>query len=123
MRILIVSDTHREDEALKLLLEENAPLDMLIHLGDAEGSEMMYKNWLPLSTRLIVLKGNNDFFSDLESERSIRIGNSNCLLTHFNNLWDGTFFYILCIYHLNTFCCLNPVVLHLFLLFYYLVLI
>ena len=82
MRILIVSDTHREDEALKLLLEENAPLDMLIHLGDAEGSEMMYKNWLPLSTRLIVLKGNNDFFSDLESERSIRIGNSNCLLTH-----------------------------------------
>ena len=33
MKILIVSDTHRKDENLKWVLKEEAPLDMLIHLG------------------------------------------------------------------------------------------
>ena len=41
MKILIVSDTHRKDDNLKRVIEEQAPLDMLIHLGDAEGSEVL----------------------------------------------------------------------------------
>ena len=36
MKILIVSDTHRRDENLKLVIEQQTPIDMLIHLGDAE---------------------------------------------------------------------------------------
>ena len=55
---------------------------MMIHLGDAEGSEELYKHWLPLTTRLIVIRGNNDFFSDLDPEKEIRIGKYRCLLTH-----------------------------------------
>ena len=82
MKILICSDTHRKDENLKKVLEMEGPLDMLIHLGDAEGSETLYQNWLPLSTRLIVVRGNNDFFSSLDSERAVKIGKYNCLLTH-----------------------------------------
>ncbi|MFR9307538.1 MAG: metallophosphoesterase [Lachnospiraceae bacterium] len=82
MRVLIVSDTHRRDENLKKVLEKEGPIDLLIHLGDAEGSEQIFKSWLPDSTRLIVLKGNNDFFSDLETEETVRIGKYNCLLTH-----------------------------------------
>ena len=39
MKILIVSDTHRKDVNLKEILERSGRLDMLIHLGDAEGSE------------------------------------------------------------------------------------
>ena len=39
MKILVVSDTHRKDDNLKRVLSEECPLDMLIHLGDAEGSE------------------------------------------------------------------------------------
>ena len=39
MKILIVSDTHRKDDNLKKVIEKTSPLDMLIHLGDAEGSE------------------------------------------------------------------------------------
>lgn len=38
MKILIVSDTHRRDAALRDLIEDLKPLDMFIHLGDAEGS-------------------------------------------------------------------------------------
>ncbi len=82
MKILIVSDTHRRNENLKQLLERVSPIDMMIHLGDAEGSEELYKHWLPLTTRLIVIRGNNDFFSDLDPEKEIRIGKYRCLLTH-----------------------------------------
>ena len=39
MKILIVSDTHRKDENLKWVIRKTKPFDMLIHLGDAEGSE------------------------------------------------------------------------------------
>ena len=46
MKILIVSDTHRKDDNLKKVIEELKPLDMFIHLGDAEGSEVYIPEWL-----------------------------------------------------------------------------
>ena len=46
MKILIVSDTHRKDDNLKKVLEETAPIDMLIHLGDLEGSEQYIPEWV-----------------------------------------------------------------------------
>ena len=46
MKILIVSDTHRKDDNLKRVIEEQLPLDMLIHLGDAEGSEHLIAGWV-----------------------------------------------------------------------------
>ena len=39
MKILIVSDTHRRDGNLRAIIEKQSPFDMLIHLGDTEGSE------------------------------------------------------------------------------------
>ena len=39
MRILVISDTHRKHENLTRVLERVAPIDLLIHLGDAEGCE------------------------------------------------------------------------------------
>ena len=39
MRILIVSDTHRRHGYLMEALERVQPIDLLIHLGDAEGEE------------------------------------------------------------------------------------
>ena len=46
MKILIVSDTHRKDVNLKEILERSGRLDMLIHLGDAEGSEQEIASWV-----------------------------------------------------------------------------
>lgn len=82
MRVMIVSDTHRKDENLKCALEREMPVDMLIHLGDSEGSEHLFQNWLPLSTRFVAIRGNNDFFSVLEKEREMRIGGHKIFLTH-----------------------------------------
>lgn len=38
MKILIVSDTHRRDAALRDLIEDLKPLDMFIHLATRRGA-------------------------------------------------------------------------------------
>lgn len=82
MKILIVSDTHRKDENLKLVIDQERPLDMLIHLGDAEGSEYYIPEWVNPECRMEMVLGNNDFFSMLDKEREIQLGRHRVLLTH-----------------------------------------
>ena len=63
MKILIVSDTHRRDGNLREIIEKQSPFDMLIHLGDTEGSEAYFKEWVNNDNCVIrVVRGNNDFF-------------------------------------------------------------
>ena len=82
MKILIVSDTHRKDENLQKVIAENKPIDMLIHLGDSEGSEDKFPLWAGENCEMQMVLGNNDFFSDLDREREIKIGKYRVLLTH-----------------------------------------
>ena len=82
MKILIVSDTHRKDDNLKKVIEEQVPLDMLIHLGDAEGSEILIGDWVNEDCQLEMVMGNNDFFSSLEREIELELGPHRILLTH-----------------------------------------
>lgn len=80
MRILIVSDTHRRHDNLIEILDRVQPLDMLIHLGDAEGEEDYIE--LLAGCPVEIVAGNNDFFSDLPREKSLKIGKYRVLLTH-----------------------------------------
>lgn len=85
MKVLIVSDTHRRDGNLQNVIEKTAPFDMLIHLGDAEGSEDRIEVWCKEQNKTCetyVVLGNNDFFSNLEREKEIKIGNYKAFLTH-----------------------------------------
>ena len=82
MKILVVSDTHRKDDNLKLVLSEECPLDMLIHLGDAEGSEHFVPDWVNPECRMEMVLGNNDFFSRLDREREIDIAGHKAFITH-----------------------------------------
>lgn len=82
MRVLIVSDTHRKDENLKKVIEKHLPLDMLIHLGDAEGSDAKIAGWVNEDCDLEMVLGNNDFFSRLDREKELKIGRYRILLTH-----------------------------------------
>ena len=41
MKILIVSDTHRNNRNFLKVVVKTAPLDMVIHCGDVEGSEVL----------------------------------------------------------------------------------
>lgn len=82
MKILVVSDTHRRDENLKLVIAQTAPIDMLIHLGDAEGSERFIPEWVNPRCYMAMVQGNNDFFSALKPELEIEIGGHKVFLTH-----------------------------------------
>ena len=86
MRILIISDTHRKHKNLEMLLGRVLPLDLVIHHGDAEG----YEDYIAELVRcpLEIVAGNNDFFSKLEREKMILIGNYKVLLTH------GNYYYV-----------------------------
>ena len=80
MKILIVSDTHRRHDNLIEILECMQPIDMLIHLGDAEGEEDYIEVLAGCPVEIIA--GNNDFFSDLPREKSLQLGKYRVLLTH-----------------------------------------
>lgn len=80
MRILIVSDTHKKHDNLKRVLECVSPVDLLIHLGDAEGYEDIIGQMAGCPIEIVA--GNNDFFSKLPREKELQIGNYRALITH-----------------------------------------
>lgn len=85
MKILIVSDTHRRNGNLQEVIEQTAPFDMLIHLGDGEGSEELVTSWCleqNQNCEVHMVLGNNDFFSCLDREKEISIGPYRAFLTH-----------------------------------------
>ena len=88
MKILIVSDTHRYDENLKLVIKETAPIDMLIHLGDVEGSEIYIPEWVNPGCEIQMVRGNNDFFSDLPQEEEFEVMGRHIFITH------GHYYYV-----------------------------
>ena len=71
MKILIVSDTHKKNENYFKVLEMHHP-DMVIHCGDAEGSEYALSSAAECPVYIVL--GNNDFFSDLPREITLDIG-------------------------------------------------
>lgn len=80
MKILIVSDTHGKDTNLEKVLEQECPVDLLIHCGDIEGQED-YINALA-KCPVCMVSGNNDFFSDLSREEELEINGRKVLVTH-----------------------------------------
>ena len=86
MRILIVSDTHKKHKNLEEILERERPIDLMIHLGDAEG----YEDYIAelAGCPLEIVAGNNDFFSNLDREKELQIGKYKVLITH------GHYYYV-----------------------------
>lgn len=85
-KIMIVSDTHRRHEGLKAALAIESPIDMMIHLGDAEGEEDYIAALADCPLEIIA--GNNDYFSELQREKVIEIAGKKVLLTH------GHYYYV-----------------------------
>ncbi len=80
MKILIVSDTHGYESYLYRALEREGDVDLLIHLGDVEGRDDEIR--MVTGCRCIFISGNNDFFSALPLEKTIKIGPYRAYLTH-----------------------------------------
>lgn len=86
MKILIISDTHRNLTNLETILDRVKPIDRLIHLGDAEGQDDMIAEMAGCPMDIVL--GNNDFFSCLEKEKELEIGQYKILITH------GHYYYV-----------------------------
>ena len=88
MKVLIVSDTHRnEDNLIKALEKEKNP-DLLIHCGDVEGAEYEIEHYAGCS--VVFVAGNNDFFSHLPREVELQIGDCKAWITHGHNYYVNT---------------------------------
>lgn len=86
MKIMIVSDTHKQHKNLQKALTQVGEIDLLIHLGDAEGCEDYIEEMAGCPIEIVA--GNNDFFTSLEKEKEITIGKYEVLLTH------GHYYYV-----------------------------
>ena len=80
MRILVVSDTHGQRAELKEVISKTRPFDYLIHCGDTEGleDEIAREAACPCT----IVRGNNDFFTDLKEEEVVEIGGQRIFVTH-----------------------------------------
>lgn len=86
MRILIVSDTHKAHKGLEKVIERTDHIDMLIHLGDTEGGEDYIEALAGCPSHIV--RGNNDFFSQLPAEEEFDVGNYHIFITH------GHYYYV-----------------------------
>ena len=86
MRILIVSDTHKSHRNLERVLERVCPIDMMLHLGDTEGGEDYIASLVDCPVHII--RGNNDFFSDLPQEEEFEAEGRHIFMTH------GHYYYV-----------------------------
>ncbi len=86
MKILIVSDTHKSHRNLEKILEQVKPMDMLIHLGDTEGGEDYIEALADCPSHIV--RGNNDFFSELPQEEEFDIEGHHIFITH------GHYYYV-----------------------------
>jgi len=84
MKVLIVSDTHRNNDVYLNLVELHKP-DMVIHCGDAEGAEYLLTEAADCPVHIVL--GNNDFFSELPRELEIEVGGYKVWVTHGHNYY------------------------------------
>ena len=80
VKILICSDTHRVNDNFYRMLEEVPSVDLIIHCGDAEGTE--FEMQAVAGCEMEVVCGNNDFFTVLPKERVLDIKGNKILVTH-----------------------------------------
>ena len=88
MKILVISDTHGSDRNLNLVLEKEKGIDLMIHLGDLCGLEDYIEEMTGIPCYMV--RGNNDYRSNLPAESVIMVGKHRTLLTH------GHYFAIAC---------------------------
>ena len=80
MKILILGDTHAQDDIFLRILSAEKDIDAMLHAGDFEGSEFIYSELTDCPFYYIA--GNNDFFTDAPYERIVELDSSRIFMTH-----------------------------------------
>ena len=84
MKVIVVSDTHRQNQNYFKVIEMHHP-DVVIHCGDVEGSE--YALTEAAGCPVYMVSGNNDYFSDLPRELEFELAEFKVWLTHGHNYY------------------------------------
>ena len=84
MKVLVVSDTHKKNDNYFKLVEMYKP-DLVIHCGDAEGSEYALTECAGCPVQIVL--GNNDFFSYLPREVELTLEGFKIWVTHGHNYY------------------------------------
>ena len=84
MKVLVVSDTHKKNDNYFKLIERHKP-DLVIHCGDAEGSEYALTESAGCPVQIVL--GNNDFFSYLPREVELTLEGFKIWVTHGHNYY------------------------------------
>lgn len=85
MRILVVSDNHGNKDNLVWALRAEAPLDLVIHLGDSEMIDLELRELIPCP--YVVVAGNCDYFSIFPKGQTVDLGTHRIYATH-GHLYD-----------------------------------
>ena len=80
MRVLIVSDTHKDNRNYFIALNRERPLDYVIHCGDCGGDESLLE--VAAGCPLYVVAGNTDYYSSLPREIMTDIAGYKIMITH-----------------------------------------
>ena len=80
MKILILGDTHAQDDIVLRILAAEKEYDAVLHTGDFEGSEIVYRELS--EAPLYAIAGNNDFFTDAPYERLLELEGCRIFMTH-----------------------------------------
>lgn len=81
MRLLVVSDTHRDFGALYHALQTQPKAEVVLHLGDGEEELMRVKPMFP-EKMIIGVRGNCDFGSQLPWEEELLLEGKRLFFTH-----------------------------------------
>lgn len=80
MKLLIISDTHGSRHGFDDIIEREAPIDMMLHLGDTEGDNDYLEAVADCPCYFVC--GNNDWGTGEPYDRVVRIGNETIFMTH-----------------------------------------
>lgn len=79
-RVLIVSDSHGNNENVRRAIEKAGKIDLMIHLGDVGRDYLQVERMSGVPTYMVA--GNNDYGGFLRDMCVIYIGSHKVLLTH-----------------------------------------
>lgn len=80
MKIMIISDTHKEKRNFYRVLEREGKIDMLVHCGDLSEDETVFQEMVGCPVEAVA--GNMDFCSRLPGEKVFQIAGYKVFLTH-----------------------------------------
>lgn len=81
MRVIVMSDSHRNFRNVLRVVDRHPDADLYIHLGDGEREFESVQDLYP-ERRYLWVAGNCDFASDTASSDLVKLCGKNVLLTH-----------------------------------------